>query len=167
VLENDEKVPVLIYDIQKNPISDEIFSIDFYRIRAGEKIETEVPIKFVGSAPAEKSDLVIVKVLNEVEIKTLPKDIPHDIRVDLGVLQKEGDAIHVKDLKLPEGIETLTPPETVVVNVSEKKEETEEVPPSVEKAETDKESEKVSDSAAEKKTETETEQKENPEKTKE
>ena len=135
VLENNEKIPVLIYDVQKNPVTDEFLSIDFYKIKAGEKIETEVPIKFVGAAKAEKTGLIVVKVLNEVEIKTLPKDIPHEIEVDLSVLQNEGDAIYIKDLKLSKEIEMLTPPETMIVNVSLKKEEAEEAPPpSVEEA---------------------------------
>lgn len=136
-----KKVPALIYEAQKHPLSGEYLSIDFYHIRADEKIQTEIPIKFVGIAPAVKNGFLVVKVMDELTIETLPQHIPHEAVVDLTSLVNKGDTVYVKDLNLPKEVKVLVPPDTVIVNVVEKEEEeVEKVPPTPEEAvETEKE----------------------------
>ncbi|MEX0690108.1 MAG: 50S ribosomal protein L25 [Candidatus Paceibacterota bacterium] len=118
-----ESIPALIYNVQFHPISREPITIDFYRIREGEKITTEIPIIFEGEAPAEKDDLVIIKVIDEIEIESLPKDIPHEFKVDLTKIKKLEDRITIADLDIPEGVEVQLPENTVIISVSEKQEE--------------------------------------------
>jgi large subunit ribosomal protein L25 len=132
-LEN-EKLPVLIHDLQKNPLTDEISHIDFYQVRMDEKISTSVPLEFIGEAPAvrEKGG-ILIKAVQEIEIEALPADLPHKIEVDLSKLSDIGTNIHVKDLKIDEKVKVLIDAETVVVTVTEPaKEEVEEKPVSVE-----------------------------------
>ena len=123
VTEGVEKIPVLISDVQRHPLTRKILAVDFHQVRMDEKIETSVPIEFKGEAPAEKSGFFVVKVLNEVEVKALPTNIPHLFEVDLSRLENPGHSIHISDVKVPEGVEILTSPETVIASVTEHAEE--------------------------------------------
>ncbi|MFB6212704.1 MAG: 50S ribosomal protein L25 [Candidatus Magasanikbacteria bacterium] len=121
-----KEVPVLIYDVQYHPISRKPLAIDFYKISKDEKLTTTVPLKFIGEAPIEKEGFTAVKILNEVEIKAFPDEIPQEIEVDLTELEEESDMIHIQDLETKEEIEIMGDPDTVIVSVSEKREEEEE-----------------------------------------
>lgn len=123
---SSKKIDVLIHEIQKDPIKGFPMHIDFLAIDMNKPIEVAVPLEFEGIAPADKNGLgVLVKVLHEVEIKALPKDIPHFLSVDLSVLNTLEDQIHVKNIKLPSGIEMLTNEEEVIALVAPVQEEAE------------------------------------------
>ncbi len=112
-----EKEPyeVLIYDTQVDPITEKYQHIDFFKVKRGKKLETEVELNFVGQSPAVKeAGAVLVKNNDYLEIRCLPKDLPKEIKVDLGLLKKIDDVIQVKDLDIPEGVEVLIDLETVV-----------------------------------------------------
>ncbi|HMB17522.1 MAG TPA: 50S ribosomal protein L25, partial [Candidatus Paceibacterota bacterium] len=126
-----EPVPTLVSDIQVHPIKREPLAIDFYMISRDTKIETKIPITLIGEAPAEKEDLIIVKVLDEIEIESLPQNIPDEIEVDISNLESTQDRIYVKDLEIPEDIEIKTRENNAVVTVSEKEEEIVEEEPEV------------------------------------
>lgn len=126
IKEEDKDIPALISDVQIHPISRKPLAIDFYRIREDEKIETEIPIEYIGEAPIEKEDFIVVKVLDQVLIESLPREIPEKITVDLSVLENENDIIHVKDLEIPEKADLKTDLDRVVVSITEKEEEEEE-----------------------------------------
>ncbi len=142
-LEN-KKLPVLIHDLQKNPLNDEISHIDFYQVRMDEKITASVPLEFVGEASAvrEKGG-VLIKAAQEIEIEALPADLPHKIEVDLSHLSDIGMNIHVKDLKIDSKARILVDPETVIAIVAEPtKEEIEEKPITVEEVKVEGEEKK-------------------------
>jgi large subunit ribosomal protein L25 len=123
-IEDEKKViPTMITDIQIHPLNRKPLSVDFYMVSRDTKIEAEVPLKFVGEAPAEKDDLIVIKVLNEIEVEALPQDIPHEIEVNITNLKTTKDHILVEHLNIPSNVELVTPPETTVVTVSEKEEE--------------------------------------------
>lgn len=125
--EGDEEHQALIYYVDRDPVSEAYRHIDFYIIEKGKKVEVSVPLEFVGEAPAEKSmNGVLVKVIHELDIKASPKDLPHEIEVDISTLVDFDSQIHAKDLKLPEGVELMIDPMDVVVLVQEPKEESEE-----------------------------------------
>jgi len=69
----------------------------------------------------------LVKVLHEIDIEALPKDLPHNIEVDVSGITTLEDLIHVKDIKLPKGVTLVTDGEDVVALVAAAKEEVEEV----------------------------------------
>jgi len=120
--------PVFIYDVSYHPVTDEVRSVDFYQIKMDEKLTVSVPLEFVGVAPAvkEKNGL-LVKALQEIEVEALPTDIPHDIKVDLSKLIDIDQSIYVESLEVPADIEILLDPETVVVSVTAKVTEEEEL----------------------------------------
>lgn len=121
-----ESHEVLIQDVSKEAIMGDILHADFYAIEKGKKVSVNVPIEFVGESPAEKTGGVVVKVLHEIEIEAMPKDLPHEIEVSLDTLVDFDSQIHVSDLKMPAGVTLLTNPEEVVVLVQAQREEEEE-----------------------------------------
>ena len=125
-----KKIDVLIHEVQVDPIKGFPIHVDFLAIDMNKPVEVKIPLEFSGVAPAEKNGLgVLVKVLHEVEIKALPKDLPHTIIVDLSSLETLENQIHVKDLSLPNGVEMKTDGGEVVALVSVVKEVKEEVAP--------------------------------------
>ncbi len=124
-----KKVDVLIHEVQVDPVKSFPIHIDFLAIDMNKTIEVQIPLEFLGIAPAEKNALgVLVKVLHEIEIEALPKNIPHNIAVDLSSLETLENKILVKDLKVPSGVKILTELNEVVALVTAVKEEKEEVP---------------------------------------
>jgi large subunit ribosomal protein L25 len=98
---------VLLRDMQRHPYKAQIMHIDFQRVSENEAIRVTVPLHFLNqeTSPAGKTGgVVIMHELNDVEISCLPKDLPEFIEVDLAEL-KEGDVLHLSDLKLPSGVE--------------------------------------------------------------
>ncbi|MBI2446293.1 MAG: 50S ribosomal protein L25 [Parcubacteria group bacterium] len=99
---------VLIHDSSRDPITDEINHVDFYEVKMDEKITTKVPLVFTGNAPAILGlGGVLVKAMQELEIKALPADLPHEVEVDISSLKTFDDNILIKDVKLPKNIEVL------------------------------------------------------------
>jgi len=116
----------LIHDVDFHPVSGLPRHVDFYIIEKGKTLEVSVPIEFEGIAPAVKElGGVLVKVLHELEVEALPKDLPHHIVVDISPLRTLESRIIVKDITLPSGVKTLASPDDVVVLVSEAEEEPE------------------------------------------
>jgi large subunit ribosomal protein L25 len=118
------KLDVLIHDVQVDPVHGFPIHVDFLAIDMNKPIEVAIPLEFVGIAPAEKNGLgTLVKVIHEVEIKALPKNLPHTIAVDVSVLETLENQIHAKDIILPVGVEMLTDANEVVALVTVVKEE--------------------------------------------
>lgn len=114
-----KKIPVLIKDFQKDPLSGEFLHVDFYHPSLKEEVEAFVPLEFVGEAPAVKElGATLIKHLDEIEVRALPLDLPHEIKVDLSSLKGFDDEILVKDLKVPQGVKILTKPEEIVVSLT-------------------------------------------------
>ena len=125
-----EEKEALIHDVQYEPVTGEPRHADFYIIEKGRKVQVAVPLNFVGVSPAVKEmGGTLVKVLHEIEIEAIPKDLPHEIEVDIATLQNFESKIEVRDIKLPSGVLILTKPDEVVALVSEIKEEELEKPP--------------------------------------
>jgi large subunit ribosomal protein L25 len=98
---------VLVRDWQKHPFKQLMMHMDFLRIKENEVVRVNVPLHFLNqeTSPAAKtSGLVISHNLTEVEVSCLPKDLPEFIELDLADL-KEGDIIHLSQLKLPADVE--------------------------------------------------------------
>ena len=124
-----KKVDVLIHDVQVDPVKGFPVHVDFLAIDMNKPVEVTIPLEFIGLAKAEKDGLgTLVKVLHEVDIKALPKDLPHNIEVDVTSIATLEDVIHVKNIKLPNGVTLITEGEEVVALVAAAKEEKEEAP---------------------------------------
>ena len=118
----------LIHDIDLDPVTGRVRHADFYVIEKGKKLKIKVPLEFTGVAPAVKElGGMLVKVLHELEIEAMPKDLPHEITVDVSSLVNFESQILAKDVKLPAGVDLVVDPEEVVALTAEAKEEVEEV----------------------------------------
>src|SRR6266852_840143 len=101
------KEQVLLRAVNMHPFKMEVQHIDFQRVSADEKIHIKVPLHFVN---AEKSPAIkeqgglITHVLSEIDVRSLPADLPEFIEVDLSALAI-GHSIHVRELPLPKGVE--------------------------------------------------------------
>jgi large subunit ribosomal protein L25 len=120
-----ENKEALIHEVDVEPVKGLVRHADFYVIEKGKKVTVSVPIEFVGTAPAEKLGAALVKVLHEIEVEAFPKDLPHEITVDVSGLVELEQQILVSDIKVPSGVEVLTSPDEVVAIAAETKEEVE------------------------------------------
>ncbi len=110
---------VLIKEVQRDPLSDEVQHVDFYQVRMDEEIEAEIDLVFRGESPAVKElGGVLVKNMDTVEVRCLPGDLPKNFEVDISRIKTFDDYIYVKDLLFPDKVETLIDPETVIAMVS-------------------------------------------------
>ena len=124
-----KEYPVLIHQIQRDPIKEEILHVDFYHPSAKKKVEARVPLVFEGVAPAVKElGGTLIKNLSEVHLKGLAKNLPREIKINLGKLKNFEDLITVADLKLPPGVEVKERKEEIIAHVlpPEKEEKEEE-----------------------------------------
>jgi large subunit ribosomal protein L25 len=106
-----EKSQVLLRDYQMHPFRPLILHADFLRVAADKKIHMKVPLHFVNAeiSPGVKvAGGLVEHVMKELEIYSLPKDLPEFIEVDLANLQA-GHSLHLSGLKLPPGVEPVVP----------------------------------------------------------
>ncbi|MFW6201924.1 MAG: 50S ribosomal protein L25/general stress protein Ctc [Gemmatimonadota bacterium] len=109
-------VRTLVREVQTHPWKQEVLHVDFYQIRAGEKITLDIPIRLIGTAAGAKEGGILQQRMHELEVECLPAAIPESIEVDISELEL-GDSLHVGDLPLPEGVETDVDPERTVCSV--------------------------------------------------
>ena len=107
----------IIREAQRHPITDMPLHIDFLHLVRGRKITVNIPVEAAGRDDSQGvKDGGVLEVIHELEVETLPMSIPDVITVDVSGLNI-GDAIHVKDLALPENVTALADPEEVVAIV--------------------------------------------------
>lgn len=117
--------PVLIHNIQRDPLTEKVIHIDFLQVDLHQKVSASVPVVGVGESPAEKQGLgTVVFYIDEIQIEALPTDLPEKIEVDLGILENVDQSILVKDLNFDKSkIEVKNGPDEVVVKVEPMKQE--------------------------------------------
>lgn len=109
---------VLVYDTQLHPISGEVIHVDFYQPRLDKPIEITVPLEFVGEAPAVKELAgTLVKNIQEVEVRALPQNLPHEIKVNVEKLAAFEDRILIKDIVQSKDFEILRESDDIVAMV--------------------------------------------------
>ena len=97
----------LIREIQRHPFKRHILHVDFQELVAGEKVTVKVPLVFVGTPEGVRTGGGILdQVMHEMQIIVDPSIIPNHIDVDVSALVV-GHSIHVRDIKVPEGVEVL------------------------------------------------------------
>jgi large subunit ribosomal protein L25 len=134
ILKDDAGVEheTLIHEVDVHPLSGEPRHADFYVIEKGKKVQVAVQLTFSGVSPAVKDKGgILVKVHREIEIEAAPRDLPHDIVVDIAKLVELTDVIKAKDLVLPKGVDLKINPEDVIASIAEAKEEVEEAPAAI------------------------------------
>jgi len=113
-----KKFSVLIHAIELDVVSQKPIHVDFYQPRLDEEITATIPLTFEGEAAAVK-DLggTLVKNIHGLEVKALPQNLPHEIKVNIEKLKTFEDNVLIKDLLVPEGVKIIREPEEIVARV--------------------------------------------------
>jgi large subunit ribosomal protein L25 len=114
-----------IVDVQRNPVSGRLIHVDFAPVNMRERIEVTVPLHIVGEAPGAEEGGVLQQVAYEVQIETLPGDIPQELTLDVSSLEMN-ENLTLADMRLPGGITLISDPDEVAVTVTAPTEITEE-----------------------------------------
>ena len=99
---------VVLKAVQRHAFKEQIQHLDLLRVDATQKLHTTVPLHFINedSAEAVKNGGVVSHIANEVEVSCLPGVLPSFIEVDINTMAI-GDTLHISDLALPEGVESV------------------------------------------------------------
>jgi large subunit ribosomal protein L25 len=125
--------PVLIREVQRHPYRKQVLHIDFFAIKAGEKIKVSVPLHLTGTASGVRNaGGVLQQSLHEIEIECLPSEIPGSFEVDITALEI-GDSIHLSEVdtlgfptsEAPERTVCVVQPPRVIVEEEEEVDELE------------------------------------------
>ena len=124
-----KEYPSLVREKQINYVKRNLIHVDFQAVSLTEKIRANVGIVLTGASVAVKDfNAMLINGLTELEVEAFPQDLPERVVVDIAPLHKIGDAIHVKDISLPDNVTILSAPdEMVVLATAPAKEEVEEV----------------------------------------
>jgi large subunit ribosomal protein L25 len=107
----------LIQEVQHHPLKRELLHVDFHAVSATEKITSEVPIEAFGDALGVRTFGGLLEYsLRTLEVECFPQDLPEIVRIDVSNLNI-GEALHVRDIPLPSGVESLTDGDLTVVSV--------------------------------------------------
>lgn len=104
----DKSQPCILKDVQRHAYRNLVLHVDLQRIVEDEEIRVTVPLHFLGEAvaPGVKEGGVVSRVMNELEISCLPKDLPEYIDVDISALELEG-ILPLSEVVLPAGAEIV------------------------------------------------------------
>src|SRR6266404_7317146 len=107
----------LVQEVQHAPLGGAILHVDFHAVSMDEMIQAEVPLEPTGTPEGVKTfGGLLEQALRSLEIECLPRDLPDVITVDVSHLNI-GDAIHVREIPLPNGVTTRIQPELTVFSV--------------------------------------------------
>ncbi len=114
-----------VVDAHRDPVSGSLVHVDFAPVNMRERIEVTVPLSVVGEAPGVDEGGVLQQVAYEIQVETLPGDIPQEITLDVSGLGMN-ENLTLGDLTLPEGVTLLSDPEEVAATITAPTEITEE-----------------------------------------
>jgi large subunit ribosomal protein L25 len=107
----------LIREIQRHPFKKVILHIDFQELVAGEKVAVDIPLVFVGVPEGVRlSGALLEQIMHSIHVLADPSSIPNHLDVDVSHLAM-GHSLHVRDIKLPEGIEVLSDEDATICAV--------------------------------------------------
>lgn len=114
---SDEKIiPVVVQNIQREVMSGKLLHIDFHHVNMTKMMDSKVTIHFAGEAIGLKSGGTLQVDMYEVEVRCMPGVLPTSMEVDISGLDA-GDQLLVSDLIFMDGIEVLTDPNTVMIQI--------------------------------------------------
>lgn len=113
----------LIHEVQYDPRTSQPIHIDFLAVDMTKEIEVDVPFEFVGESEAVKGGGILVKIMHEVKVSALPKNVPHSLTVDISALTTNDSVIALKDIKLPTGVTFQEDGEAAVASIAVAKDE--------------------------------------------
>jgi large subunit ribosomal protein L25 len=118
-LGDQDDATVRVVDVQRNPVSGRLVHVDLAPVNMRERIVVTVPLTVAGAddSPGVTEGGVLDQVAYEVEVESLPGDIPQGLTLEVSGLQI-GDNLTLADVELPEGVELISDPEEVAATVT-------------------------------------------------
>ncbi len=113
-VQGEFKDTAVIREIQRDSFNRRILSLAFHQVTRNEPVRVSVPLELM--VTPEDKELEVQFLHYELEVHCLPDQIPAVLQVDPEPL-RQGRALLVEDIQLPEGVKTLLPPEEVVVTI--------------------------------------------------
>ncbi|TAK23363.1 MAG: 50S ribosomal protein L25 [Chloroflexota bacterium] len=105
-----------VRDVRYAPVKGAPLHVDFFAVNMDTRMRAIVQLVLRGESPAARgADVMLLALLSQVHVEGRPGDLPETIEVDVTGIVEVEQAIHVKDLKLPDGVAVLDDPETIVV----------------------------------------------------
>jgi|YNPBryunderm2012_1023409.scaffolds.fasta_scaffold18971_2 large subunit ribosomal protein L25 len=117
-----QKYQCILKEFQRDPVTDRFIHLDFYAISSENVLEIEVPIEFVGRPVGLTKGGILEVFLHELTVECLPNAIPDKVVIDISHLDL-GDSLHVRDIKVSEGVKIKDRPEETVCTVVAEEEE--------------------------------------------
>jgi large subunit ribosomal protein L25 len=114
-----------IVDVQRDPVTGRLIHVDFAPVDMRERIEVTVPLHVVGASPGAEEGGVLQQVAYEVQVESLPGDIPQELNIDVSALGMN-ENLTLADITLPDGVILISESEEVAVTVTAPTEITEE-----------------------------------------
>ncbi len=113
-----EKISKLgvLKDIQLDYITQKPIHLDFQVINTKDKIAVDVPLNLTGRAQGIKEGGILEQNIREINVECLPENIPSIIEFDISEMEL-GDALHLRDITLPEGVESLINADSLVASI--------------------------------------------------
>ena len=111
-----EKPMVFVKDYQVDPVTNDLLHLDLYKITAGHKVRTMVPLEIKGTPIGVRTGGILEILERELEIECLPASLPEKIEIDVSALEV-GQSIHIRDLKVDEGVKFLSGIDRVIAAV--------------------------------------------------
>ncbi|MBC8160318.1 MAG: 50S ribosomal protein L25 [Roseiflexaceae bacterium] len=109
----------LIHAIQRHPVSRTVIHADLLVVDLKIELTVDVPVTLIGESPLAKlGEAVVNQMLTSVTVRTLPANIPGHLEADISVLDDLDKNVTVSDLKLPEGVSLVNPPDEVVASIT-------------------------------------------------
>lgn len=116
-LELDGKTDKALFrEIQWDTFGMSIRHFDLLRVDANERVTLVVPLELKGTAPGALAGGVLEQPLHSITVDCLAYQIPDKIQVRVGALDL-GQAIHIRDLEIPENVHCHNPPDAIVVHI--------------------------------------------------
>ena len=107
------RFPVFVREVQTDPVRRTALHIDFYAPNLREPVTTTVPVIVAGEVPGDALG-VPTQMLQEIEVRALPDQLPTHIEIDVSGLREVGDAVRVGDLHVEPDVEIITPSDEIV-----------------------------------------------------
>ncbi len=114
-----------VVDVQRNPVTGKLVHVDFAPVDMRERIVVTVPLTVAGDSPGVEQGGVLDQIAYEVEVESLPGNIPQQLTLDVSGLGLN-ENLTLADVSLPEGVTLISAPEEVAVTVTPPTEITEE-----------------------------------------
>jgi len=117
-LSGEKEYNVVIRDIQYMPVKRNHMHVEFQKITLSEDMKTDVSIRVIGKESIDSKSLVLLKQMDAIPLKGLPRKMPDIIELDVSRLEA-GGSITIGNIEFPKGIISELDPEVVVVSVKE------------------------------------------------